>query len=186
VAAQEYFFSKSFCQTLVTNFWSWLSQEWVGDSTMPWNLKYLFGTWLRHCLNQSSLWTTPAMDWVAIDSQRSELPAVPTKACFFNTSTNHFCCINVWVPGTAHCSQACQSYVYLSVGAYLTFFYKNNRPIFQTFQNRRNSGSRYFKPSRTARFLRRTSGYLMFSNVFVDNGLCIRKTGCLVFSENGN
>ncbi len=66
-------------------------------------------------------------------------------------------------------------------GAHLTFFYKNNRPIFQTFQNRRNSGSGYFKSSRTARFHQRTSGYLTFSNVFVDNGLCIRKTGCLVF-----
>jgi hypothetical protein len=40
---------------------------------------------------------------------------------------------------------------------------------------------RYFKSSRTARFHQRTSGYLTFSNVFVDNGLCIRKTGCLVF-----
>ncbi len=95
----------------------------------------------------------------------------PTPA--FNTSTNHFCCVNVWGPGTTHCSQACQSYVYLSVGAHLTFFYKNNRPTFQTFQNRRNSGSRYFKPSRTARFHRRTSGYLTFSNVFVDHGLYI-------------
>ncbi len=76
------------------------------------------------------------------------------------------------------------SRVYLSVGAYLNFFYKNDRPILQTFQNRRICGLRYFKPSRTARFHRRTSGYLTFSNVFVDNGLCIRKTGCLVFSEN--
>jgi hypothetical protein len=49
------------------------------------------------------------MDWVAIDSQPSDLRAVPTKACFFNTSTNHFCCVNVWGPGTTHCSQACQS-----------------------------------------------------------------------------
>jgi hypothetical protein len=57
------------------------------------------------------------------------------------------------------------------LGAHLTFFYKNNRPIFQTCQNRRNSDSRYSKPSRTARFHQRTSGYLTFSNVFVDNGL---------------
>ncbi len=83
---QEYFFSKSFCKILVTNFWSCLSQEWVGDSTVPWNLKYLFGTWLRHWLNNSSIWTTPAMDWVAIDSQPSDLRAVPTIACFFNKS----------------------------------------------------------------------------------------------------
>jgi hypothetical protein len=58
----------------------------------------------------------------------------------------------------------------------LDFFYKNNRPIFQTFQNRRNSGSLYFKPSRTGRFHRRTSGYLTFSNVFVDNGFCLVPT----------
>jgi hypothetical protein len=43
------------------------------------------------------------MDWVAIDSQRSDLSAVPTtKTCCFNTSTNHFCCVNVWGPGTTH------------------------------------------------------------------------------------
>jgi hypothetical protein len=116
VTAQYSFFSKSFCKTLVTNFWSWLSQEWVGDSTMPWNLKYLFGTWLHHWLNKPSIWTTRAMDWVAINSQRSDLSAVPTKACCFNTSTNH-----------------------LVLGAHLTFFYKNNRPIFQTCQNLRFS-----------------------------------------------
>jgi hypothetical protein len=128
----------------------------VGDSTMQWNLKYLFSTWLRHWFNKSSIRTTPAMDWVAIVSQRSDLGAVPTKACFFNTSTNHFCCINVWGPGTTHCSQACQNRKSISVsGAHLSFFYKNNRPIFQTFQNRRNSGFRYFKSSRTARFHQR-------------------------------
>jgi hypothetical protein len=106
------------------------------------------------------------MDLVAIDSQRSDLRAVPSKACFSNTSTNHFCCINVWGPGTTHCSQACQNRKSISVlgGAYLTFFQKYNRPIFQTFQNRRNSGSRYFKSSRTARFHQRTSGYLTYAN----------------------
>jgi len=82
---------------------------------MQWNLEYLSGTWLRYWLNKSSICTTPAMDWVAIDSQRSDLSAVPSKACFFNTSTNYFCCINVWGPGTTHCSQACQSRKSISV-----------------------------------------------------------------------
>jgi hypothetical protein len=176
VAAQEYFFSKSFCKILVTNFWPWLSQEWVGDSRMQWNLKYLLGTWLRHWLNKASIWTTPAMDWVATDSQRSDLRAVPTKACFFNTSWNHFCCINVWGPGTTHCSQACQNRKSISVlGPHVTFFYKNSRPIFQTLQNRRNSGSRYFKSSRTVRFHQRTTGYLTFSNVFCGQWVMYQK-----------
>jgi len=145
---------------------------------MPWNLKCLFGHWLRHWLNKSSIWTTPAMDWVAIDSRRSDLPALPTKACFFNTSTNHFCCINVWGRGTTHCSQACQNRKSISVlggHTWLSFIKSASRPIFQTFQNRRNSGSRYFKSSRTARFHQRTSGYLTFSNVFVDKWVMYQK-----------
>jgi hypothetical protein len=119
----------------VTNFWSWLSQEWVGESTVPWNLKYLFGTWLRHWRNKSSIWTTPAMDRVAIDSQPSDLRAVPTKPCFFNTSTNHFCCVNVWGPGTTHCSQACQSWVYLSLGGHTWLsFIKTTALLFKHFR----------------------------------------------------
>jgi len=62
-------------------------------------------------------------------------------------------------------------------------FIKTTALFFKQFKNRRKSGSRYFKPSITARFHQRTSGYLTFSNVFVDHGLCIRKTGCLVFSK---
>jgi len=83
------------------------------------------------------------MDWIAIDSQRSDLRAVPTKACFFNTSTNHFCCANVWGPGTTHCSQECQSW------GTLDFLLQKQPPyfsniseseklrfsIFQTFKN---------------------------------------------------
>jgi hypothetical protein len=65
------------------------------------------------------------------------------------------------------------------------YFNKNSQPpYFSNISESENSGSRYFKPSRTARFHRRTSGYFTFSNVFVDNGLCDRKAGCLVFSEN--
>ncbi len=60
-------------------------------------------------------------------------------------------------------------------GANLPFFYKNNRPIFQTF----------LSESEKLRF----SILQIFHNCqvspknqcFVDNGLCIRKTGCWVF-----
>jgi hypothetical protein len=115
------------------------------------------------------------MDWVAIDSQRSDLRAVPTKACFFNTSTNHFCCINVWGPGTTHCSQACQNRKSISVvlGGTLDFLLQKQPPW--TFQNPRNSGSRYFNSSRTARFHQRTSGYLTFSNVFCGQWVMYQK-----------
>jgi hypothetical protein len=103
----------------------------VGDSPMQWNLKHLFSTWLRHWLNKSSIWTTPAMDWVAIDSQRSDFPAVPTKACFFNTSRNHCCFINVWGPGTTHCSQTCQNRKSISVlGDILDFLSLKQPPYF--------------------------------------------------------
>jgi hypothetical protein len=74
---------------------------------------FLVPDWLRHWLNKSSIWTTLAMDWVAIDSQRSNLPTVPTKTCFFNTSRNHFCCTNVWGLGITHYSQACLFVYYL-------------------------------------------------------------------------
>jgi hypothetical protein len=78
--------------------------------------------------------------------------AVPTKACF-STHPQIISVVQTWEaqePPIAPKRVSCKPISVL--GAYLTFFYKNNRPIFQTFQNRRNSGSRYFKPSRTARF----------------------------------
>jgi len=101
---------------------------------MPWNLKYLFGTWLRHWLNKSSIWTTPAMDWVAIDSQPSDLRAVLTKACFLNTYTNHFCCVNLWGLGTTHCSQACQRKSISVLGHTWLSFIKTTALLFKHFR----------------------------------------------------
>jgi len=152
-----------------------VSQEWIGDSKMTVSI-FLVPDCVTDSINlQSGL----RQQWTGSQLIPSEVTCVlcPPKPAF---STH---------PQIISVVQTCEAQELLiaprsvSRGAHLTFFYKNNRPIFQTFQNRRNSGSRYFKPSRTARFHRRTSGCLTFSNVFVDYGLCIRKTGSLVFSE---
>ncbi len=124
------------------------------------------------------------MDWVAIDSQRSDLGAVPTKACFFNTSTNLISVVGKRVRPRNHSLLPNVSVVSLSQcwGTLDFLLYKQISNISESEE----LGVSIFQTSRTARFHQRTSGYLTFPNVFVDRGLCIRKTGCFVFSENGD
>jgi hypothetical protein len=127
---------------------------------------------------KSSIWTL-RQQWTGSQLIPSEVTrAVPNKACF-SRHPQIISVVQTWEAQEPPIAPKRVSRKPISLlGAYLTFFYKNNRPIFQTFQNRRDS-------QELPGFHRRTSGYLTFSNdVFVDNGLCISKTRCLVFSEN--
>jgi len=93
------------------------------------------------------------MGWAAVDSQElrageNALRAVPTKAWFFNTSTN-FSCVKMRGPGSAHYFIApppvCHSCLPISSavsGANLIF--TNNCLGFETFQIRRTTSSGYF------------------------------------------
>ncbi len=128
------------------------------------------------------------MGRAAVDSQylrtgENALHAVPTNACFFNTSTN-FSRVKVWGPGSAHyfiapppLPPACHSCLPMSSavsGANLIF--TNNCLVFETFQIRRTAGSGYINTLKELpRFKEEPVVIWLIQIFFVDHGSYIKK-----------
>ncbi len=130
------------------------------------------------------------MGWVAVDSQElrkgeNALRAVPTNACFFNTSTN-FSCVKMRGPASVHyfivpTPPPRHSCLPISVsGANLIF--TNNCLVFQTFPIRITAGPGYIKTLKELpRFDEELVIIPLIQIVFVEHGLYISKYGYLIF-----
>jgi hypothetical protein len=99
----------SVCKILVTNFWSWLSQEWVGWLvTVRCNEIWSIFLVLDCVTNSMNLRSGLRQQWTGSQLIPSEVTSLlyPPKPAFSTHPQG---------PGTTHCSQACQNRKSISV-----------------------------------------------------------------------